>query len=62
MSVLQPQSTDDKSLEAAVCPFELRQKTATAVTRSVQVSEQADPGVRLRVAKEALLRRRNAPR
>lgn len=62
MSVLQLEGTDDISLEAAVCASELRQKTATAVTHSVQVSEQADPGVRFRVAQEALLRLRRAPR
>ncbi len=53
---------DDGSFEAAVEAFFIRENTAAAVAQSVETSEKADPGVRLRVAQEALVRRRRNPR
>ena len=62
MSVLTAREGNDVAVEASIDAGVLQQKTATAVALSVQVSEQADPGVRLRVAQEAQRRRRKTPR
>jgi hypothetical protein len=57
-----PGSPEDGDFEVSIEAHMVAESHAKRVQDAVQMAEVADPGVRFRVAQEALLRRRRNPR